>query len=161
MQGRTHSHTASWTASDEDSSGKRSSRTNLECRTDPLLLPVIAVVVVPGLRAYQESISTLGTDHASLTLCLYCFCGKWMQLREEERGLFRLWFPMQVVNIKSISSSSFNPSHPHILSSHHTHHILSRSLSRRRDRLPLRSRLNGQSRKPIQNLGKGRKDPSL
>jgi hypothetical protein len=63
----------------------------LERRTDPLVLPVIALVVVLGLETCQKSICTFGTSHTSPTLCLHCFYGEWIALSEVERDLFRLW----------------------------------------------------------------------
>ena len=56
------------------------------------------------------------------------------------------------------NSLSFNPSHSHILPSHHTH-LTTLTLSRRQGRLPLIPCLIGQSRKPTQEpKGERRKD---
>ena len=65
----------------------------LERRTDPLVLPVIALVVVLGLgtcpKIYQYTWYWPRIAHPMLAL----LCGEWNALGEIERDLFRLWVP--------------------------------------------------------------------
>jgi hypothetical protein len=87
----------------------------LERRTNPLLLLVVAVVVVLRLRAYRKSISTLGTDHASPTLCLHCFVESGMHWGKKKETYLSCGLPMQVVNVLVILVlPSFNPPHSHV-----------------------------------------------
>jgi hypothetical protein len=78
---------------------------------------------------------------------MLCVCFVVVECKGSAKDLF-----MVVVSHASIvkfynNSSSFNPSHPHILPSHHTH-LTTLSLSRRQGQLPLMPCLNGQHRKP-------------
>jgi hypothetical protein len=84
-------------------------------------------------------------------ILLRMLCGKW-NARKSKRPIYDCSFPMHVSSIFINCSSSFNPSHPHVHPSHHTH-LITLSLSRRQGPRPLVPCLNGQSRNPTPNLG--------
>jgi hypothetical protein len=93
----------------------------LERRTRLLLLPFVALIVVLGLRTHQKSFSTICTGHWLPPYALCCFVVGGMQ-KGKQRTYFGCSFPYaSKSHFYNSILSSFNPSHPHILPSHHTH----------------------------------------
>ena len=132
----------------------------LERRTDPLVLPVIALVVVLRLGTCQKSISTLGTGHASPTLYLHYFVESGMHWGKKKETYLGCGFPMPVVNVIIIICSSgflFLTHLIHMFSPPitHTHLISSHSLG---DEIDSRSDLASMAQAGIQHVtrGKGR-----
>ena len=85
-------------------------------------------------------------SHPMLCICLVVEC----------KGRAKVLFDA-IVSYVSMSSfnnspSSFNPSHPHVHTSHHTH-LTILAFSRQQGWLPLMPCLNGQSQKPTPNPG--------
>jgi hypothetical protein len=104
-----------------------------ERRTRLLFLLVVALVVVLRLRTCQKSFGTICTSHWLISYALRSFVGG--MHRVNKRTYLGCGFPIRVGhNFNNSISSSFNPSHPHVLPPHHTHFTtLSHSLGDKDD----------------------------
>ena len=80
---------------------------------------------------------------------MLCICFVVVEYKGKAKDLFVVVVSYASMSSFNNNSSSSNPSHPHILPSHHTH-LTTLTLSRRHGRLPLVPCLIGQSLKPTQ-----------
>jgi hypothetical protein len=93
----------------------------LKRRTRLLLLPVVALVVILGLRNCQKSFSMICTGHWLSPYALCCFVVVECR-RVNKRTYYGYSYSYaSKSHFYNSISSSFNPFHPHVLPSHHTH----------------------------------------